>query len=422
MSTKVKLEHVYKVFGDSPQEAIRLLEEGADKEAILRETGNVVGVADASFEVEQGHIFMVMGLSGSGKSTLVRCINRLIAPTAGQVLIDDLDVVSLSDEKMRELRRTRMAMVFQHFALFPHKTVLENVEYGLKVRGIDPGQRREIARQTLTTVGLEGWGERRPESLSGGMQQRVGLARALATDPEILLMDEAFSALDPLIRREMQDELIQLQRTVQKTIIFITHDLSEALKLGDRVAVMKDGRIIQIGTPEEIVSGPADEYVAAFTQEVDRGRVFTVSSIMRDAETLAQGHDSVRTAMFRMRGSRNDALFIVDREQKPVGLVLQQDIARAVREGVQDLGQVTTAFATTVASAPLVEVYNLCAENIPIAVVDERERLIGEVHPLDLLANLAPDTLGQPDRGEADLTVDAPGAVESSSGSPVSAS
>lgn len=221
---------------------------------------------------------------------------------------------------------------------------------------------------------------------------------------------------------KMQDELIQLQRTVQKTIIFITHDLSEALKLGDRVAVMKDGRIIQIGTPEEIVSGPADEYVAAFTQEVDRGRVFTVSSIMRDAETLAQGHDSVRTAMFRMRGSRNDALFIVDREQKPVGLVLQQDIARAVREGVQDLGQVTTAFATTVASAPLVEVYNLCAENIPIAVVDERERLIGEVHPLDLLANLAPDTLGQPDRGEADLTVDAPGAVESSSGSPVSAS
>ena len=307
-------------------------------------------------------------------------------------------------------------MVFQHFALFPHKTVQENVEYGLKVRGVAAGERREKAQQSLATVGLEGWGDRRPENLSGGMQQRVGLARALAPDPEILLMDEAFSALDPLIRREMQDELLELQRRMQKTIIFITHDLSEALKLGDRVAVMKDGRIIQIGTPTEIVSGPADEYVAAFTQEVDRGRVFTVASIMREAETLLQGHDSVRTAMFRMRGSRNDALFIVDRQQKPVGLVLQRDIARAVREGLQDLSQVNTAFATTNASAPLVDVYNLCAENIPIAVVDERGRLMGEVHPLDLLANLAPESLGSPDRNAASPAGAAAGAAPTPGG------
>ena len=401
MSTKVKVEHVYKVFGPSPDEAIKLLEEGADKDTILRETGNVVGVADASFEVQPGHIFMVMGLSGSGKSTLIRCINRLVYPTAGKVYIDDADVIALDDEKLRELRRTKMAMVFQHFALFPHKTVVENVEYGLKVRGVGSGERREKALETLAAVGLGGWGDRYPENLSGGMQQRVGLARALATDPEILLMDEAFSSLDPLIRREMQDELIELQRRLHKTIVFITHDLSEALKMGDRVAVMKDGRIIQIGTPEEIVSGPADEYVAAFTQDVDRGRVFTVSSIMRDVDTLVQGHDSVRTAMFRMRASGRNTFYVVHPHPHHhqcqggvVGVTTSQDIGKAVREGVRDLSQIIRADIPKAApSTPLVDIYTLFSAGLPVAVVDEQNCLYGEVDQLDLLANLAPESL-----------------------------
>jgi glycine betaine/proline transport system ATP-binding protein len=396
VSAKVRLEHLYKIFGPSPQEAIKLLEEGVEKETILRETGNVVAVADASFEVEHGTIFMVMGLSGCGKSTLIRCLNRLIYPTAGAVYIDDQDVVHLDSEKLRELRRTKMAMVFQHFALFPHKTVFENVEYGLKVRGVKPGERRETALETLGAVGLEGWGDRYPESLSGGMQQRVGLARALATDPEILLMDEAFSALDPLIRREMQDELIELQRRLQKTIIFITHDLGEALKMGDRVAVMKDGRIIQIGTPEEIVSGPADEYVAAFTKDVDRGRVFTVASTMRGVETLEQGHDSVQTAMFRMRSSGRNAFYVVQPHPHQhqcqggvVGVITSQDVAKALRGGVRDLSQIIrTDIPRAAPSTPLVEIYSMFSAGLPLAVVGEQNCLYGEV---DLLANLSPE-------------------------------
>jgi glycine betaine/proline transport system ATP-binding protein len=411
MPVKVSADHIYKIFGPSPEDAIERIDRGETKDAILEETGNVVGVADASFDVEQGQVFMVMGLSGSGKSTLIRCINRLIAPTSGRMYVDGEDITSFDDHQLRELRRTKMAMVFQHFALFPHKTVAENVEYGLKVRGVSSQERRDKALGTLELVGLQGWESYYPDSLSGGMQQRVGLARALANDPEILLMDEAFSALDPLIRREMQDELIQLQRAVHKTIIFITHDLSEALKLGDRVAVMKDGLIIQIGTPEEIVSAPADEYVAAFTQDVDRGRVFSVTSIMRAPETLLQGHDVVRTAMFRMRESRHDLLFIVDGQHHPVGVVLAEDVARAVREGINDLGKVMqTDFSTTEESSTLADVYQLCSSGVPVAVVDDRSRLVGEVHALDLLANLTPDSLTQePEPEESGTTTAVPG-------------
>ncbi len=394
MAPKVKVDHLYKIFGRSPEDAIDRLKRGETKDDILRETGTVVGVADATFDVEQGQVFMVMGLSGSGKSTLIRCLNRLLPVTSGHVYIDDDDVTSIDERRLRELRRTKMAMVFQHFALFPHKTVVENVEYGLMVRGLAMRQRREKAMETLDLVGLQGWQNHYPESLSGGMQQRVGLARALATDPEILLMDEAFSALDPLIRREMQDELIQLQRTVQKTIIFITHDLSEALKLGDQVAVMRDGAIIQIGTPEEIVSGPADEYVAAFTQDVDRGRVFTVSAIMRKSETLLHQHDIVSTAMHRMRETSRDLLYVVDQENYPLGVIHEEDVARGIRLDIEDLGKVMrTDFDTTAANSTLADVYDLCSSGVPIAVVDANDRLLGEVNALDVLANLTPDSL-----------------------------
>jgi len=390
LTTKVRVENLYKIFGKSPQEALKRLQEGASKDDILRETGNVVGMADVSFSVDEGEIFMVMGLSGSGKSTLIRCINRLITPTAGNVYVDDIEISRLEYSQLKEIRRTKLAMVFQHFGLFPHKTVAQNVEYGLKVRGTPSKERQEKARIALEQVGLEGWADRYPSSLSGGMQQRVGLARGLATDPEVLLMDEPFSALDPLIRREMQDELIQLQRTVKKTIVFITHDLSEALKLGDHVAIMKDGFIVQLGTPEDIVDNPADDYVTAFTQDVDRGRVLTVGSVMRRPEPLIAGRDQVRQAMFRMRELRRDGLFLVDHQNKPVGLVIDQDVATAARKGEHDISRVTrTDFPTTSPETYLADIYNTVATGLPIAVIDESDKLVGFINQWDVLANVA---------------------------------
>ncbi|MEX2599919.1 MAG: glycine betaine/L-proline ABC transporter ATP-binding protein [Dehalococcoidia bacterium] len=388
---KVEVQNVYKVFGRSPSEGIELLREGASKGEILERTGNVVGLDDVSFSVEEGEIFIAMGLSGSGKSTLIRCLNRLILPSAGHVLIDGEDIIQVSDERLREIRRSKLSMVFQHFALFPHRTVVENVEYGLKVRGVPKEERRAEALTALSSVGLEGWADRAPENLSGGMRQRVGLARALVTGADILLMDEAFSALDPLIRRDMQDELLELQRTLKKTIIFITHDLHEALKLGDHIAVMKDGRIVQIGSPEEIVGSPADPYVQAFTHDVDRGRVFTVASIMQPPEALRAGADSVRTAMLRMRETGRDTLFVVDRAGQPVGMVVDADVASAVRQGATDLkGIMRTEFPKVSESTPLADVYALCATEPVIAVVDEKEQISGMLSQLDVLASLAP--------------------------------
>jgi glycine betaine/proline transport system ATP-binding protein len=279
----VTVEHLYKIFGDEPDRALELAREGLDKDEIFRRTGSVVAVDDVSFEVKQGQIFVVMGLSGSGKSTLIRCINRLITPTSGRVLIDDIDVTAASPAELRQIRLKRMAMVFQHFALLPHKTVAQNVEYGLKVRRVPPRERREKAIAALETVGLDAWADSYPDSLSGGMQQRVGLARGLAVEPEVLLMDEPFSALDPLIRRDIQDELLSLQAKIKTTIIFITHDLQEALKLGDNVAIMKEGRFVQSGTPQEIVTAPKEDYVYEFTRDVDRSRVLTFGDIKQPA-------------------------------------------------------------------------------------------------------------------------------------------
>ena len=397
VTAKVQVDNVYKIFGPSPDKALILAEQGATREDILNETGNVVAVAKASFEVKQGEIFMVMGLSGSGKSTLIRCVNRLISPTAGRVFVDEEEITIADGQQLREIRRNKMGMVFQHFALFPHKTVAENVQYGLKVQGVASQERNEKALEALEVVGLGGWGDYYPHNLSGGMQQRVGLARALAKDPEILLMDEAFSALDPLIRREMQDELMELQRTVHKTIIFITHDLSEALKLGDQVAVMKDGRIVQIGSPQNIVSEPTDDYVAAFTQDVDRGRVFTVGSIIREIEPLLEREDTVETALSRMRENNLDALHVVDEDSKPVGIVTRQAVGVATREGVRDLGRViNTEYPATGASETLADVYDLTAAGLPIAVLDEEGTLIGVVDATDMIGNLTPDTDTEP--------------------------
>ena len=288
---RIRAASVSKLFGGNRAEARRLIGEGLDKVEILRRTGCTIAVNDISFDVAAGEIFVVMGLSGSGKSTLVRCLNRLLTPDAGRVEIDGEDICAADDDRLRALRLEKITMVFQHFALLPHRTVAENAAYGLKMRGMTPAARREKAHQALEAVGLLPWADRLPSDLSGGMQQRVGLARALALDPEILLMDEPFGALDPLIRQDMQHELIELQARHRTTIIFITHDLNEALTLGDRVAVMKDGRFSQVGTPSEIVLAPADDYVSAFTREIDRARVLPVSAALRGS--MVEGAESL---------------------------------------------------------------------------------------------------------------------------------
>ncbi|MEX0753696.1 MAG: glycine betaine/L-proline ABC transporter ATP-binding protein [Actinomycetota bacterium] len=271
---------VWKVYGPKAERIIGSPDANLARAELLEKTGCVAAVRDVSFDVGTGEVFVVMGLSGSGKSTLVRCISRLIEPTAGSVAIDGDDILQLSADRLRELRRTRVSMVFQHFGLFPHRRIVDNAAFGLEVQGVDKDARTARANEVLEVVGLGGWGESYPDELSGGMQQRVGLARALATDPEIMLFDEPFSALDPLIRRDMQEEVIRLQRELRKTMVFITHDLMEALKLGDRIAIMKDGGFVQVGTPEEVVSAPADDYVADFVRDVPRAHVLTARSIM----------------------------------------------------------------------------------------------------------------------------------------------
>ena len=289
----IAVSGVWKVFGHGhPDHAIELAEHGASRADIQASTGLTVGVRDISFDVGRGETFVVMGLSGSGKSSLIRCLARLIEPTHGQVLVDGVDILTMTPEQLRAIRRSKMSMVFQHFGLFPHRRVIDNVAYGLEVQGIDKAVRRRQAGEVLETVGLSAWADHYPQQLSGGMQQRVGLARALVLDPEILFFDEPFSALDPLIRRDMQDELLALQHRRPRTIVFITHDFDEALRLGDRIAIMKDGEFDQIGTSESIVAAPATDYVREFTTDVSKARVISVASVMRP---IAAGPPSGRT-------------------------------------------------------------------------------------------------------------------------------
>jgi glycine betaine/proline transport system ATP-binding protein len=295
--SEVKLicKNVWKIFGNNPKRVLENHDRSKSRAEIQSETGHVVAVKDVSFEVKKGECFVVMGLSGSGKSTLVRCISRLIEPTGGQVVIDGQDVTKMDKKELRNLRRHKMAMVFQHFGLFPHRRVIDNISYGLEVRGVGKLERTEKAMEILNLVGLEGWDQMYPRELSGGMQQRVGLARAMAVDPEILIFDEPFSALDPLIRREMQDELLELQSKLQKTLIFITHDFLEAIKMGDKIAIMKDGQISQIGTPEEIVANPIDKYVRDFTEDVPRYKVLSAGKVMRTTiqKSIPKGFDPI---------------------------------------------------------------------------------------------------------------------------------
>jgi glycine betaine/proline transport system ATP-binding protein len=387
--SKVKVEHLTKIFGKKQQQALAMIQENRSKNEIVEKTGATVGVYDASFEVNEGEIFVIMGLSGSGKSTMIRLLNRLIDPTSGEIYIDGEDIAKMDKEALREVRRHKINMVFQNFGLFPHRTILENTEYGLEVRGVPKEERQAKAEQALDNSGLLTFKDQYPNQLSGGMQQRVGLARALANDPEILLMDEAFSALDPLIRREMQDELLDLQANVQKTIIFITHDLNEALRIGDRIALMKDGQIMQIGTGEEILTHPANQYVRDFVEDVDRSKVLTAQNIMVPALTTNIEVDGPNVALNRMRKEEVSMLLAVDRKRKLKGS-LTADKAREARKNNLEIKDVIDKNVRRIPKDMLVtDIFNLIFDSpAPLAVV-EGDRLVGVVIRGSVLEALA---------------------------------
>ncbi|MBN9655852.1 glycine betaine/L-proline ABC transporter ATP-binding protein ProV [Halobacillus litoralis] len=369
----IQVENLSKIFGKNAKKATKYLDEGLSKDEILEKTGNTVGVNRASFDVEEGEIFVIMGLSGSGKSTLVRLINRLIEPTEGSVYIDGQDLAKMDSKDLREVRREKLSMVFQRFGLFPHRTVLENAEFGLEVQGIDKNERKEKAKKSLEMVGLGGYIHQFPGQLSGGMQQRVGLARALANDPEVLLMDEAFSALDPLIRKEMQDELLELQESMKKTILFITHDLDEALRIGDRIALMKDGRIVQIGTPEEILVNPANDYVEKFVEDVDRSKVLTAENIMKRPETVDIQKHGPRTALERMRKEGLSSIYVTDAKRNLHGYVTADDVSAAVKQEADNLkGILRTDVPKVEPQTPMQEIFDIIHDSpVPVAVIEE---------------------------------------------------
>lgn len=370
---KIEVEGVFKIFGPAPQDALARARAGDSKETILAETGHTVGLHDVTLSIEAGEIFVVMGLSGSGKSTLIRHFNRLIEPTAGRIAVDGVDVLQLDAAALREFRRASTGMVFQRFGLLPHRTVIENVAYGLEIRGVGRTGRRHRAMEWVRTVGLGGYENSWPSQLSGGMQQRVGLARALCGDPEILLMDEAFSALDPLIRSGMQDQLMELQQRLRKTIVFITHDLDEALRLGDRIAILNDGRVSQVGRPEEILLDPADDYVAAFVSDVNRARVFTVDKAMEPPPPRLVASGAAEAAHeLQVLGAEYGAVYEGDRF---VGLAGADDLAAARRGGLAAAARMPpTVPADTMLEDALPEI--LEAE-LPVAVVDADARLLG---------------------------------------------
>ena len=384
---KISCRNLWKAFGPRPEKAIESISEDMTKDEILAKTGHVIAVRDASFDVRAGEVFMIMGLSGSGKSTIARCLNGLLKPTRGEVIIDGVTIGAMSEKELRRTRRNKVSMVFQHFALFPHRSVVDNVAYGLEVQGMDKSERRKKALMVLAKVGLEGWENNFPWELSGGMQQRVGLARALALDPEILLMDEAFSALDPLIRRQMQDEFITLMEEVKKTIVFISHDLNEALMLGSRVAIMKDGRIVQIGSPEEIVCFAADDYVAEFVRDVSRYKIVPVKSIMNEpAFKLKVTHKS-EAALKEMKHKNMDRAFVIDDDNRLRGIVTASEVIQAINRGKLTLEEIQLSNDTFIKQeqpiGDLVCLVAACDNSVP--AIDGNQRFIGEITRVGLL-------------------------------------
>lgn len=389
---KIRIEGVYKIFGRHPERARKLVSEGVSKEDILERTGSAVGVADATFDIYEGETLVVMGLSGSGKSTLIRTVNRLIDPTYGKIYIDGQDITTMDEAELRHIRRKKFGMVFQSFALFPHRTVLENAMFGLEIQGVDYAERKEKSTRALAQVGLAGWEDYFPANLSGGMKQRVGLARALAIEPDVLLMDEAFSALDPLIRTDMQDELLSLESEVRKTILFITHDLDEALKMGDRIVLMKDGKVVQIGTPEEILMHPASEYVAKFVENVDVTKVLTARDVMRRHTPVAFVKDGPRVALRKMKEHGLSGMFVTRQNHELVGHVTADRAAEAAKREEKWLQNITVVdeCSTVQMETPVRDIFPMVsASPNPIAVVDDKNILHGVIVRGSVLAALA---------------------------------
>ena len=386
----IQVSGLWKVFGNSPERALEPEHASKSRDDIQEELDLVIGLRDLSFSVSRGQTFVVMGLSGSGKSTLARCLIRLIEATQGQIQFDGEDILSYSQEDLRQFRRDKIAMVFQNYALLPHRRVLDNVAYGLEVQGMDRDSRYKAAAEAIENVGLGGWEYYYPSEMSGGMQQRVGLARALAVDPEVLIMDEPFSGLDPLIRREMQDELVMLQGELQKTIIFITHDLDEALKLGDRIAIMRDGVIVQEGTPEEIVTRPANDYVSEFVQDVSRAKVIRAGSIMGEPDVVIHEGQDAGAALAAMQNKSAEAAYVVGDGHILKGILTQDQVASLANQRIKPLEMAQTdALATTSPETFIEEIIPLAAETERyIAVVDSEGRLLGEIHRRALLAGM----------------------------------
>lgn len=380
--TKIEIKDLSILFGPEKAKAKKMIKQGKCKQEILKETGCTIAVRNANLEIEEGEMFVIMGLSGSGKSTLVRCINRLNEPSMGEIWLSGRNITSLSDKDLLQIRRKEMAMVFQHFGLLPHRTVLSNIAFGLELQGIPKEEREKKAHESIAVVGLKGYENQRVDELSGGMQQRVGLARALANNPEVLLMDEAFSALDPLIREQMQDELLDLQEKMKRTIVFITHDLDEAIKLGDRIAIMKDGEVVQVGTPEEILTDPADDYVTRFTESVDRGRVVTASSIMLTQPIVVRiRKDGPEAIIRKMREKRLYALPVIGTDEQFLGEIRLKDVLRLRKEGTRDISSIVMKEVPSVLENMTVEDMLPLLPKVQQAlpVVDENNRLKGVV-------------------------------------------
>lgn len=379
---KIEIKDLYLIFGPEKQKAFRMSKEGKSKSEILKTTGCTVAVKDANLTIHQGEFFVIMGLSGSGKSTLLRCINRLIKPTKGQILINDMDITTASDKELLEMRRREIAMVFQNFGLLPHRSVLSNIAFGLELQGVSKQEREKKAMKSMEVVGLKGYQNQMVGQLSGGMQQRVGLARALANDPEVLLMDEAFSALDPLIRVQMQDELLALQSKMKKTIIFITHDLSEAIKLGDRIAIMKDGEIVQVGTSEEILTEPANDYVERFVENVDRSKIVTAGSIMIARPAVARLRKEGPEVLIRKMKERDiSVLPVIDENDKLVGEITLKSAARLRLNGIKTIETAVKSEVHSVTEDTKIEdlLPLITKTNSPIYVVDGDRELKGLV-------------------------------------------
>ncbi len=394
MATILATEGLSKVFGPRPEAALDFMYQGGSKADAQAEYGNAVGVFDVSLEIDEGETFVLMGLSGSGKSTLLRLLNRLHEPTRGKVLVAGSDITGLNRRELMEVRRSMFSgMVFQNFAILPHRTVLENVGFGLELQKVPSAERRDRSQQAIELVGLKGWEQSLPSQLSGGMQQRVGLARALAVDAPILLMDEAFSALDPLIRREMQDELIELQGRMNKTIVFVTHDLDEALKLGDRIAIMRDAQVVQVDTAEQIVAHPADDYVRAFVEGVDRSEVLTARNIMQPPLTTAFLKDGPRTVLTKLRRHGLSGIFVTDSDRNLKGYLTSEAVIEQVRANEHADRVDSRRFeqpSAVEADTPLSEIIDLATQTSgPIAVVEGGSRLRGVIVKGAILAALA---------------------------------